>query len=346
MIRVFIHPQPAVGTSKVHLLLFALVVLLCRQVNATDISFTHDALSRPIEKRVAGVRTKGWLWSDRLHIAAELDSTNAVTAQFIYASGANVPSHVTKGTNLFRLITDSRGSVRLVVNTRSGEIVQRLDYDEWGQVTRDTNPGFQPFGFAGGLYDPDVGLVRFGARNYDGRTKRWTAKDPIQFEGGSANLYAYVSSDPVNQVDPFGTDIILTVEGYDQPIDLQSAQRPFRAPVNGENGQVSATQIPEIIITKQQDQSTAFLVNHSLNGDPFNATISYRTPDGREYMRVDLEGVEVTSHTGSGSMESFSFEFKKVTTKVNNGGEAKQKVCKPKRGGLSKKPASPRSFRP
>ena len=35
---------------------------------------------------------------------------------------------------------------------------------------RDTNPGFQPFGFAGGMYDAATGLVRFGARDYDAET--------------------------------------------------------------------------------------------------------------------------------------------------------------------------------
>lgn len=38
-------------------------------------------------------------------------------------------------------------------------VVQRPDYDEFGRVVLDTNPGFQPFGFAGGLYDSDTGLV-------------------------------------------------------------------------------------------------------------------------------------------------------------------------------------------
>ena len=38
-----------------------------------------------------------------------------------------------------------------------GAIAQRLDYDEFGNVLADTNPGFQPFGFAGGLYDRDTG---------------------------------------------------------------------------------------------------------------------------------------------------------------------------------------------
>ena len=41
-------------------------------------------------------------------------------------------------------------------------------------VLVDTNPGFQPFGFAGGIYDLHTGLVRFGARDYYPEAGRWT----------------------------------------------------------------------------------------------------------------------------------------------------------------------------
>ncbi|MBQ6136501.1 MAG: hypothetical protein IJI73_03930, partial [Kiritimatiellae bacterium] len=67
----------------------------------------------------------------------------------------------------YRIITDNQGSVRLVVDSDTGEVAQRLDYDSFGRVLRDTNPGFQPFGVQGGLYDPDTGLVEFGCRWYD-----------------------------------------------------------------------------------------------------------------------------------------------------------------------------------
>ena len=68
----------------------------------------------------------------------------------------------------------------------------------------DTSPGFQPFGFAGGLYDPDTGLVRFGARDYNAEVGRWTSKDPILFGGGDPNLYGYVLNDPVHLRDENG----------------------------------------------------------------------------------------------------------------------------------------------
>ena len=47
-------------------------------------------------------------------------------------------------------------------------------------------------------------MARFGARDYDPQTGRWTAKDPIRFDGGDSNLYGYVINDPVNLIDNSG----------------------------------------------------------------------------------------------------------------------------------------------
>jgi RHS repeat-associated protein len=125
----------------------------------------------------------------------------------------NVPEYMTTSAGTFRILTDHLGSPRLVMNTASGAVAQRMDYDTWGQVLADTNPGFQPFGFAGGLYDRDTGLVKFGARDYDPSVGRWTNKDPLRFRGGDTNLYVYVGNDPVNFIDPKGKELILAAAG-------------------------------------------------------------------------------------------------------------------------------------
>jgi RHS repeat-associated protein len=84
-------------------------------------------------------------------------------------------------------------------------VIKRIDYDSFGYIIDDTDPAFEaPFGFAGGLSDPDTGLVRFGYRDYDPDTGRWTAKDPIFFDGGSIDFYGYVLDNPINTVDPNG----------------------------------------------------------------------------------------------------------------------------------------------
>jgi RHS repeat-associated protein len=109
----------------------------------------------------------------------------------------------------------------LVVRVSDGSIIQRLEHDEFGRTLVNTNAGFIPFGFAGGLEDFNTGLLRFGARDYDSIVGRWTAKDPILFSGGDNNLYGYVLQDPVNWIDPTGAMSENTVK--------QAARRGFWA---------------------------------------------------------------------------------------------------------------------
>jgi RHS repeat-associated protein len=197
-----------------------------------DLHYVLDALGRRIGKIRDGNLERGWLYADALNPIVELDGSGNVRATFIYGTRAHVPDAMvlTDGT-VYRLITDHVGSVRLVVNASTGEVVQRIDYDAFGRVLQDTNPGFQPFGFAGGLYDDDTGLVRFGARDYDAYSGRWTAKDPLIFGGADANTYAYVGNDPVNQIDPTGT-IRWPGDIYDQALqDARSSGLP--GPWNG-----------------------------------------------------------------------------------------------------------------
>ena len=168
------------------------------------IEYVIDASHRRVGKKVNGTLVKGWLWESALRPAAEIDGAGGVVSEFVYGTKANVPDYVVKSGATYRLFTDHLGSVRLVVDATTGAIAQRLDYDAFGRVMQDTNPGFQPFGFAGGLYDHQTGLTRFGARDYDATTGRWTSKDPIGFAGGDTNLYGYVVSDPIGGFDPLG----------------------------------------------------------------------------------------------------------------------------------------------
>jgi len=172
--------------------------------NGTNIDYIVDGANRRIGKEVNGTLVQGFLYRDQFNPVAELDGSNNLVAQFIYGTKGNVPDYMLKGGVIYRFISDHLGSVRLVVNVADGTIVQRLDYDALGVVIDDTNPGFQPFGFAGGLYDQDTKLVRFGARDYDAAAGRWTAKDRSLFLGSSSNLYSYAFNNPVNLIDPFG----------------------------------------------------------------------------------------------------------------------------------------------
>ena len=127
-------------------------------------------------KKIDGTLTQGFLYKDQLNPIAELDGNNNIVSRFIYGTKINVPDYMIRAGNTYRIISDYLGSPRLVVNTADGNIVQRIDYDTWGNITSDTNPGFQPFGFAGGLYDQHTQLTRFGARDYDAVTGKLCTK--------------------------------------------------------------------------------------------------------------------------------------------------------------------------
>jgi RHS repeat-associated protein len=183
-----------------------------RTVNFSDgrmIEYEIDAAGRRVGKYVDGMKQWGLLYQGGLAPIAQLDPDNNVVSVFVYGTRRNVPDYMVRQGTIYRFVVDHVGSVLMVVNTATGEVVEQAAYDEFGQVVADSNPGFQPFGFAGGVYDPDTGLVLFGARDYDPVTGRWTAKDPILFGGRQANLYLYSFGDPINFVDPTGTDALL-----------------------------------------------------------------------------------------------------------------------------------------
>lgn len=137
------------------------------------------------------------------------EGSSASLKIFIFGTDGNSPEYIRyQGADL-RVIKDHLGSVRLIVNASTGAIVQRIDYNDIGGVTSDTNPGFQPYGFAGGMYDYQTGLVKFGAREYDSQAGRWTSKDPIRFNGGDTNLFGYSANDPINRFDPNGLSYVI-----------------------------------------------------------------------------------------------------------------------------------------
>ncbi|HRO66098.1 MAG TPA: RHS repeat-associated core domain-containing protein [Pseudobdellovibrionaceae bacterium] len=169
------------------------------------ITYQYDGLGRRISRKLNGTLTQGFVYGSDIQIIADLDpSTGGVRSKYVYVSSQSSPDYMVRGGSAYKFIKDHLGSVLIVQKVSDGSIAQALSYDEFGSVLSDTNPGFQPFGFAGGIYDPDTNLVRFGARDYDAETGRWTTKDPILFGGNDTNLYGYVMSDPINFVDPKG----------------------------------------------------------------------------------------------------------------------------------------------
>jgi RHS repeat-associated protein len=171
--------------------------------DGTFIEYVHDPLGRRIAKKVNGATTEKYLWNGMTRLLAVYDGSDTLKMRFEYAD-SRTPYAMTKAGVTYYLAYDQIGSLRIIADA-SGNVVKRIDYDAFGNVIADSAPAFEvPFGFACGLHDRDTGLIRFGFRDYDPDTGRWTAKDPIGFAGGDTDLYGYCLNNPINLTDPNG----------------------------------------------------------------------------------------------------------------------------------------------
>lgn len=266
--------------------------------DGTLIEYVLDGRGRRLGRKVNGALAQGFLYRGDLAIVAEVDGAGNVVSRFVYSADGNVAEYMVRGGATYRLVVDQVGSPRLVVDVATGAVVQRMDYDEWGNVIADTNPGFQPFGFAGGLYDAATGLTHFGARDYDAATGRWTVRDPILFKGGATNLYAYAGSDPINLRDPVGLQMVQNTGGnrvYGRT--TSDGQIIFTAPQSGQQGYYQSSSSQPIVTTSQGWGTQTGTRSQSHQG----MTPIY-SPDGRPTYRGDGVLNGVSGPSGSKNM--------------------------------------------
>ncbi len=176
--------------------------LTAATVGGVNVTYVYDAMQRRVARTEGGVTTE-YLYADpRFPMRVTHSKVGAEITQYLY-EGPHLVALVRNGTR-FLVATDRVGSPRVIRNP-AGTTVKTVDYDPWGNVLSDSDPTFAiAVGYAGGIPDRRTGWVRFGLRDYDPATGRFTSVDPTDFDG-SLNLYAYAEDDPVNHVDPTGT---------------------------------------------------------------------------------------------------------------------------------------------
>ncbi|NLG85588.1 MAG: RHS repeat protein, partial [Firmicutes bacterium] len=91
--------------------------------DGTRIDYIVDGQNRRIGKKVNGVLVQGFLYQDWLEPVAELDGAANVVVRFVYASRSHVPDYMVKNGVVYRIISDHLGSVRLVVDVATGQVV-------------------------------------------------------------------------------------------------------------------------------------------------------------------------------------------------------------------------------
>jgi RHS repeat-associated protein len=86
-------------------------------------------------------------------------------------------------------------------------IVNHRVFDAYGQLLAETNAAVDClFAFTGRSFDKATGLQNNWHRWYDVDVARWLSQDPYGFEAGDANVYRYVSNQPLTCTDASGLE--------------------------------------------------------------------------------------------------------------------------------------------
>jgi RHS repeat-associated protein len=112
---------------------------------------------------------------------------------------------MTRGGSTYFYTMDGLGSVRDLTSAAE-TIIEQYQYDSFGNLTAPPTTG-NPYTYTSREYDSETGLLFYRARYYDPKVGRFISEDPIGFEGGDVNFYAYVENNPINHIDPDGKQI-------------------------------------------------------------------------------------------------------------------------------------------
>lgn len=178
--------------------------LLEATVSGATYKYGYDAIGRRVSREASGKKTQ-YLYGNPNSphmLTAVVEPDQSVTSYFYDEQGKLLA--LEKGGIRYYVITDAVGTPQLILQG-DRTVVKKLQYDSFGTLIADSNPSFiLALGYAGGLADEGTKLVRFGFRDYDPHSGRWTAKDPILLDGEQSNLYAYVNNNPIQYRDPCG----------------------------------------------------------------------------------------------------------------------------------------------
>jgi RHS repeat-associated protein len=168
--------------------------------------FTYDGAGNRLKAIRNGV-VAYYIYDAAGNLLAEADETKTIKRYYVWGNGLislytiNDPIFQTKS---FTYHFSPQGST-LALTDDTGAMKNKYAYTVFGELTQEEALP-QPFKYVGQysvMAEPD-NLYYMRARYYDATLGRFLQQDPLGIGGGDINLYAYVGSNPVMGIDPWG----------------------------------------------------------------------------------------------------------------------------------------------
>jgi RHS repeat-associated protein len=164
-----------------------------------SVTYSYDALGRRVQRSSSVSGTEKYVY-DGADVVRDLDSVNAIVAEYLNGPGIDNKLRQTSSGNSSFFLPDHLGTTRALADA-SGTVTSSLSYDSFGNVA--SGSGSTRYTYTGRESDADIGLMYYRARWYEPQEGRFIAEDQIGLTGG-INLFAYVNNSPFVFRDPLG----------------------------------------------------------------------------------------------------------------------------------------------
>jgi RHS repeat-associated protein len=161
--------------------------------------FAYDGMGRRSQiiefQNGVAVATNNFIWNGQA-LVEQRDNTGTNVTKRFFGEGEQI-----SGTNYY-FTRDHLGSVR-EVESSSGSMLARYDYDPYGRQILLAGTIIADFGYAGIYMHAPSGFNLTLYRTYVSDLGRWLSRDPSSEQSG-LNLFDYVANNPINGIDPLG----------------------------------------------------------------------------------------------------------------------------------------------
>ncbi len=182
--------------------------MIAMTASGTSFAMIYDGFGNRVAKTGNGVTTQYLVEDDKKttglpQVFDEL-TNGVVTRTYAYGLQRIDEDQLIEGAwTLSFYGYDEGGSVRNLTGA-SGVVTDRYEYDAFGNSFTVSGATPNNYLYRGEQHDPDLGLYYLRTRYYNPLSGRFTGVDPLTDQGQPR--YEYAGADPVNGLDPMGTE--------------------------------------------------------------------------------------------------------------------------------------------